>query len=202
MSSRGHSSFEWEKTVNEFALGLRICFRDYGWLLSSPRWKFLPWEYRNQVALQSISPKVTEIIIWHHFKFSLIHHPQDMIFFVYTRTLISIFFLIVNARNLVETKNSFYALSGVTFWFWSISGKLIAVPPVSCTFSMRMISWANLAWFHGVQNILEVPGESVDSFSSFEMRSGYIWSHHFFFLLPFTAHLNSYQWYFLINFLI
>ena len=24
--------------------------RDYGWLLSWPRWKFLPWEYKNQVA--------------------------------------------------------------------------------------------------------------------------------------------------------
>ena len=116
-----------------------------------------------------------------------------MIFFVYTRTLISIFFLIVNARNLVETKNSyvqnvaseknfdprenksFFMLGVVShFDFGQFAGKLIAVPPVSCTFSVRMISWANLAWFHGVQNILEVPGESVDSFSSFEMRSGYI----------------------------
>ena len=56
-----HSSFEQEKTVNEFLLGLWICFRAYGWLLSWPRWKFLLWKYCNQVALQSFFQKVTEI---------------------------------------------------------------------------------------------------------------------------------------------
>ena len=56
-----HSSFEREKTVNEFLLGLWICFRAYGWLLSWPRWKFLLWKYCNQVALQSFFQKETEI---------------------------------------------------------------------------------------------------------------------------------------------
>ena len=56
-----HSSFEQEKTVNEFLLGLWICFRAYGGLLSWPRWNFLLWKYCNQVALQSFFQKVTEI---------------------------------------------------------------------------------------------------------------------------------------------
>ena len=56
-----HSSFYREKTVNEFPLGLWICFWDYGWLLSWPRWKFLPWKYPNQVALQSFFQKVVKI---------------------------------------------------------------------------------------------------------------------------------------------
>ena len=60
-ASAGHSSFDREKTVNEFPLGLWICFWDYGWLLSWPRWKFLPWKYCNQVALQSFFQKVAEI---------------------------------------------------------------------------------------------------------------------------------------------
>ena len=64
-----HSSFEREKTVNEFLLGLWTCFWDYGWLLSWPRWKFFPWKYSNQVALRSFFQKVVEIKIRHHFEY-------------------------------------------------------------------------------------------------------------------------------------
>ena len=62
-----HSSFEREKTVNEFLLGLWICFRAYGWLLSWPRWKFLLWKYCNQVALQLFFQKVFHKLVFYSF---------------------------------------------------------------------------------------------------------------------------------------
>ena len=83
-------------------------------------------------------------------------------FFVYARTLISIFFLIVNARNLVETKNSyvqnvaseknfdprenksFFMLGVVShFDFGQFAGKLIAVPPGSGTFRANFFIWVH-----------------------------------------------------------
>ena len=89
-----HSPFEMKKTMEQFLLGLWTCFRHYGWLLSRPRWKFLPRKYSNQVALLSFFQKMAEIKIRRHFEykkpfitpkfcgrnFSQMHHFEDMNF--------------------------------------------------------------------------------------------------------------------------
>ena len=55
-----------EKTIEQFLLGLWTYFRNYGWLLSRPSWKFLLREYSNQVAPPSFLLKIG-ILSWNLF---------------------------------------------------------------------------------------------------------------------------------------
>ena len=48
--------------------GILNIFRHFRWILSCPRWKFLPREYCNHLALQTMFQKVVKIKIHHQFQ--------------------------------------------------------------------------------------------------------------------------------------